>query len=226
MSNWYRWWCLPWAATDRETPPTPEQVTLRDGTQAWIRPIVPSDRELHAANYERLSDDSKFSRFLTTVPHLTEKQLDRLVDDVDGVDHIAYYLFVDDDSALPVAIGRIVRDPDHPDAADIAVTVHDGWQGRGIGTTMVRVLIERRPAGVTRLLTVVHWKNTASRKMLRSIGPTQEVPIGEGALEVRIDLTGLDDPAAPAPEDPTLTPVAAAWREALHTRDQVFDWLP
>lgn len=164
-----------------------DQVTLRDGTKAWLRPILPSDRQMHREGFARLSDDSKFQRFVSPIPRLSETMLDQLVDSVDGVDHIAYYLFVEEWPELPVGIGRIVRYPDDPEVADIAVTVQDDWQGRGIATALVAFLVERRPKGVVRLETVVADENPASLALLKRIGPAQITSM-QGVNEVRIEL--------------------------------------
>jgi len=53
--------------------------------------------------------------------------LDRLVDDVDGVDHVALELFglPEDGGEVPAGIARIVRYRDRLDTADVAVTVTD-----------------------------------------------------------------------------------------------------
>lgn len=220
------WWWLPGLVDGEDSRERAEPLTLPDGTLAWIRPILPTDRETHVACYEQVSDDSKYSRFLAPVPHLTEDLLKLLVDDVDGVDHVAYYLFVDgENQGLPVAVGRIVRVPDDPSAADIAVTVQDDWHGRGLATAMMRLLVERRPSGVTHLVTIVLANNRPSRRMLRRIGPTKELYLGDGAVEVRVEL------GEPAPERATppaeRTPLAwrlTPWRQ-LRTRHQIFGWL-
>lgn len=215
------WWWLPiWTEGSPADRPCLEEVTLRDGTRAWIRPLLHTDREAHRQAYLRLSADSKYSRFLTELPELSDELLQRLVDDVDGVDHIAYYLFLDT-SALPVAIGRIVRDPEHPDTADVAVTVQDAHQRRGIATALLAVLVARRPAGVTRLQTVVAADNAASLAMLRRLGPTQ-IDRAHGMADVRVDLTGqgahqLADLPSGHPQAP--------WRHALSTRDRICPWL-
>lgn len=69
-----------------------EQVVLRDGTAAVFWPLLPTDRDLLAAAYVDLSPTSRRRRFLAAVDKLTPAMLDRLVDDVDGVDHIALVL--------------------------------------------------------------------------------------------------------------------------------------
>jgi RimJ/RimL family protein N-acetyltransferase len=191
------WWWWPEREDESDELPAPEELRLRDGTAVWIRPILPSDRELHAANYDRLSEESKYHRFLTPIPHLSEEMLDRLVDDVDGVDHVAYYVFADSEdlstSVLPIAIGRIKRDPEHADAADVAVTVQDPWHGRGVATALLPILVARRPAGVTHILTLVASDNVASLAMLKRLGAATMQPDGAGAIQVRIELPERPD---------------------------------
>lgn len=226
-----------------------DQVILRDGTKAWLRPILPSDREMHREGYARLSADSKYNRFVSPIPQLSETLLDQLVDSVDGVDHIAYYMFVEELPDLPVGIGRIVRYPDDPELADIAVTVQDDWQGRGVATALVAFLVQRRPEGVVRLETVVADDNPASLALLKRIGPA-EITIRQGVHEVRIELdeeqlariaanAPVTDEAAEAGAlaeagtGPSSSPARRRRRrrhrlphEVLHLDKLLLDWLP
>jgi hypothetical protein len=48
------------------TPSRRKTITLRDGARATLRPIAPEDTPLLAASFERLSEDSRYRRFLTT----------------------------------------------------------------------------------------------------------------------------------------------------------------
>lgn len=216
---WLFWW---WPGGETPWLPQPERVTLRDGSTAYLRPILPSDRDLHQEFFDSLSDKTRYNRFLTLVPALTEDLLTRLVDNVDGVDHVAYYVFLDgQETALPTAIARIVRDPDAPDTADVAVTVSDRCQGRGIASAVLRVLVERRPAGVERIVTLVAADNRASLAMLRRLGPTVVAPAEDGVMEVRVSLVGDAPPSlSQAPERHR-----APWHLALRTRDLICPWL-
>ncbi len=199
-----------------------DTVTLRDGTTAWIGPLKPSDRADLAREYETLSSDSKRLRFLAGVAHLTPSMLDLLVDDVDGVEHVALVLFVEvDGDPTPVAIGRIVRHRRDPDAADVAITVKDAWQGRGIASALLPQLIARRPPGVTHLLTEVAADNAASLAMLKRLGPTRVHRVG-GALDVEVDLVGAGPHSAPAAAGERLHPcLDTPGRERLKVRDRV-----
>ncbi|MEZ5161408.1 MAG: GNAT family N-acetyltransferase [Marmoricola sp.] len=123
-----------------------DTLTLKDGTPGWVWPLLPTHRESLVKAFEDLSPESRRLRFLTPVERLSDSMLHQLVDEVDGVDHIALVVFVETETeALPIAIGRIVRYPDIHDAADIAVTVRDDWQGRGVATALLSLLVARRP---------------------------------------------------------------------------------
>lgn len=154
--------------------------------------LLPEDREAIRKAYEGLSERSRIDRFFTAAPHLTGTHLRHLVDAVDGVDHVALVLFVTGDAeVVPAGIGRVVRYPGRPDVADVAVTVRDEWQGRGVATALLEELMRRRPRGVTRLETTVAADNRASLAMLRRLGRTTVTDAGGTRLDVRVDLPDL-----------------------------------
>lgn len=215
----------------------PEQVKLRDGTDAWVMALEHSDRERLIAGFDELSPESRRQRFLAPVNRLSDAMLEHLVDEVDGIDHVALVLFAEGppDVYDPVAIARIVRYSDLPDAADLAVTVKDDWHGRGVATALLPVVMRHRPAGVTRILTEVASDNPASLAMLRRLGPTTVSNTSPGVWDVEVDLTTPVDHPEPLPlsvvppetlpgrrlhsvlEDPR--------RLALRSRDLLCPWL-
>ena len=212
-----------------------EQVTLRDGTDAFVVPLERTDREALVAEYETLSPESQRRRFLAPIRHLSEAMLDHLVDDVDGVDHIALVLCAETSPDVydPVALARMVRYADATDAADLAVTVKDEWQGRGVATVLLEVLMGRRPAGVDRIVTEVLQDNPASLAMLRRLGPVSLEDEGNGVYGVVVELEPLAGVAQPARTASPGTPATARRAPLLHeprhrhelrTRDQVCPW--
>ena len=215
-------------STDSE-PIMGDTLTLKDGNPGWVWPLLPTHRESLVKAFEDLSPESRRLRFLTPVERLSDSMLHQLVDEVDGVDHIALVVFVETETeALPIAIGRIVRYPDIHDAADIAVTVRDDWQGRGVATALLSLLVARRPVDVTRIITEVAMDNPASLAMLRHLGPMRLHDTGMGIFDVEINL----EATAPSvmPEEPVtgerLHPVLGRpGREILRNRDLVCGWL-
>lgn len=222
-----------------------EQVRLRDGTDAFVLPLQRSDKATLAAEFETLAPESRRRRFLAPVMHLSDTMLEHLVDDVDGIDHVALVLCVETSPDVydPVALARMVRYADVPDAADLAVTVKDAWQGRGVATALLEVLMRGRPVGVDRIVTEVLNDNRASLLMLCRLGHATVEDLGSGVSEVVVDLAPLETSASlpwgvDSHPDTKLRVLAPAGvvekrtpplrdhgrRHALRTRDQVCPW--
>lgn len=166
------------------------EVKLRDGSRAIAWALLPEDREALREGYERLSPESQQHRFLSPVPHLTETMLHYLVDEVDGVNHVALVLFVidEDDNGVPAGVARMIRYPEDPRSADVAVTVVDEFQGRGVASALLEVLLAERPQGVDRIVTEVAGDNPASLAMLRRLGPTTVLHQGNSRCTVIVEL--------------------------------------
>jgi RimJ/RimL family protein N-acetyltransferase len=166
------------------------EVVLRDGTQAMIWPLLATDRATLVDGFARLSEGSRARRFLGPIPALSESMLNRLVEQVDGTNHIALVLtaYPRGDVEDVAGVGRIIRYPERPSEADVAVTVQDAWQGRGVGTALLRELVTLRPPGVVRIVTEVTNDNTASLNMLARIGPPRLAPTDDGTYVVSVTL--------------------------------------
>lgn len=167
------------------------EVRLRDGTRALTWSLLPEDRRALEETYRRLSERTRYHRFLASFPHLTGPLLERLVDEVDGVDHVALVLFVmDEHDGTLAGVARAIRYPGRPEVADVAVTVLDEWQGRGVASALLEQLMRERPRGVTALETTVAAGNPAALAMLRRLGPTTVTDADGSSLDVRVDLPG------------------------------------
>src|SRR5436190_4071687 len=125
-------------------------VRLRDGTQLLVRHVRPSDKEIIAKAWSVLSEESQRRRFLAPKPRLSSSDL-RYLTEVDGVDHVALIALRADNWNRLVAVGRFVRLPDDPETAEVAITVADPMQGRGVGRQIGLLLAdEARERGIKR----------------------------------------------------------------------------
>ncbi len=167
------------------------EVVLADGTPALIWPLLDTDAEALQHGYAELSPESRRFRFLTDLPELSDALLRVLVDAVDGVDHVAVVLtaYPVEGGARPVGVARLVRYRDEPEAADVAVTVLDAWQGRGVGPALLAAVLARRPRDVVRLRTTVAAENRASLRMLGRAG--RMTTRSEGGGELTVEVTDL-----------------------------------
>jgi GNAT superfamily N-acetyltransferase len=123
-----------------------------------LRPIAPEDKPLLAAIFERLSEESRYRRFFTTKNELSPADLDYLVD-VDHSDHGAI-IAIDPLSGKALGVARYIRSKGHAEVAEVAVTVADDWQGRGLGRALLdRLTYRARREGVRRFSALVQGDN-------------------------------------------------------------------
>lgn len=163
-------------------------VRLADGTAVALRPLGPGDGKMLAAGFDRLSDRSRYRRFLSPVPRLTSSMLDFLTS-VDGIDHRAWGALIDE-PAGPVGAGviRWVRSRTDPAVADMAVTVIDDYQGRGLGALLQDVaIVDAFACGIERFEGIVLDENIASRRMLARGGARLRSE-GGGVLAFTLEL--------------------------------------
>jgi RimJ/RimL family protein N-acetyltransferase len=145
------------------------RVTLRDGRVVTVRPLEPSDRDWLAAAVKRLSPETRYLRFASPKPHLTNRELDFLVD-IDHHRHEAI-LATDPTTGRGIAVVRYVETPGDPGIVEIAATVADDWQGHGLGPALLAQLAQRaREEGHSALRATALATNRRSIAMLIRAG--------------------------------------------------------
>jgi GNAT superfamily N-acetyltransferase len=184
-----------------ELPSTDELVvfgaplTLRDGSHVRIRQLRKADRSLLLRGFERLSDESRYRRFLAPMPELTDRMVLYLTD-IDHHDHEAL-VALDERTGEGVGVGRFVRDVNRPQAAELAVTVIDEWQGRGLGTLLLDAISARaRQEGIATFTALMLASNDDMRDLLERLGPTRIADQDAGTVELEVAIPPVG--AAPA----------------------------
>src|ERR1700748_1942166 len=150
-------------------------VVLRDGSAVLIRQVRGTDAPLLADGFARLSAASRQMRFLGVKKHLSAAEL-RYFTDVDHHDHEALGA-LDWAGGHGVGIARYIRDAGDPQAAEIAVTIVDDLQGRGLGTELLARLSGRaRHAGISRFTALADPGLVAPRHRARAPSAPQGWP--------------------------------------------------
>ncbi len=133
---------------------------LDDGGEVLIRPLVYGDRFELAAGFTELSLRSRQLRFFQAPEALGPDELEYLTN-IDYQNHFAFAaLLLGGPAPKGIAVGRYLRDPTDPAIAEVAVTVMDDHQRRGVGTLLTRALGEvAAERGIRTFVSYVQWGN-------------------------------------------------------------------
>jgi GNAT superfamily N-acetyltransferase len=174
------------AAEGREVDPF--GVELRDGSWALLRPIRPTDKARLRRGLDWLSPRSRELAFHLPVNDLTDEQL-RYVTEIDHAHHVAWVALDPDDLDAPgMGIGRYVRLRRDPQVAEAAITVVDRYQGRGLGTLLLALLVRSaRHHGIEVFRNYVLADNATMLGMFEELGATSE-RIDRRVLQVDFEL--------------------------------------
>ena len=175
-----------------ETHPAPhgEPVRLSDGSRILVRPIEREDRHELELGFRHLGALSRYERFRGPVDRLTPSQLAYFTQ----VDHDAHEAFVatDAETGEGVGVARYVRDRDDPRQAELACTVIDAWQERGVGSILVeRLAAQARASGIERFRARLLVGNRRARRLLAHVADEIDESRYGGVVEITAQLRPL-----------------------------------
>jgi AcrR family transcriptional regulator/GNAT superfamily N-acetyltransferase len=177
---------------------------LNDGGTIWIRLARPEDSEAVAAMHERCSEQTLYRRYLTAVGEWRDVTLRRLTGGHRGATLVA----MSEDGTI-VGLGHVFPEsPLDSHTAEIAVIVEDAYQRCGIGTRLVRHMLEL--AERLGFVEVVGTLLAQNKEMLRVLDATRldwSRQVQGGVLTLRAPLpsagVGERSPAARTAASPT-----------------------
>ena len=166
-------------------------IRLEDGSEALLSPLTAEDSDLVEEGLDHLSVESRYTRFGRGLSHLSQSELEYLTN-VDQRNHVAWGAVVNGEVA---GVGRYIRIPEIG-CAEIAVTVIDEFQQRGLGTLLFEALAAiARADGVEAFCFVVVPDNRPVRRVLERLDVqlTGSESLLEGKLAVADLPTGVHD---------------------------------
>ena len=158
--------------------PYPQQFvgtwTMRDGRNVIIRPIRPEDEPLLVDFHETLSEQSVYLRYASVMKLSQRVAHDRLAR-ICFIDYDREMAFVAEmnepgDRRRIVAVGRLTRLPGTNDA-EFAMVIQDSEQRQGLGTEMLRRLIDAaREEKIERITADILLQNQAMQRVCEKMG--------------------------------------------------------
>jgi RimJ/RimL family protein N-acetyltransferase len=176
----------------------PIEATLRDGRRVRIRAIRPDDRDEVVQAFDRLSSESRYTRFMAPVLQLPAQVLERTLH-LQDAHELGLVAEIDAPDGIDIVAGARYYVLPGGESCEFAVTVADSWQGAGLASRLMRALIQGAGVrGLKRMEGFVLAENDRMLALARRLGFTvQTDPHDATVMIVRLDLT------APAPTDRT-----------------------
>ena len=160
--------------SDRD-PAVSAQWTMRDGTQVLIRSIRPEDEPLMVAFHEGLSGRSVYMRYFESLSfkaRTAHQRLSRIcfADPQQEIVLVAVHTDSNNGVQSILAVGRLSKFSDGK-TAEIAALVSDDYQGRGLGTELLKRLVESAPShGIHRITAEMLRDNTLMQSIAKKLG--------------------------------------------------------
>jgi GNAT superfamily N-acetyltransferase len=162
---------------------TSKVMRLPDGTNVVVRQICAADADRLRRLFDRLSPLTVYRRFFSPVTRPRQSMLRHLA----TVDHDRREAIVALDGDEIIGVARY--DATAEGNAEIAVTVEDAWQHRGLGTLLLRRLTKFAKAhGYDHFSASMLADNRPALSLLHQLAPEARVALDSGSYEARIDL--------------------------------------
>jgi acetyltransferase len=164
--------------------------TLQDGTSIAIGLAGPEDEQRLIKGFNKLSLQTKLYRFHCGKNKLSPNEKNYLLN-IDNYNHLAIgAVDVDKDQDVGVGMVRYIRDRFEPWKAEVALTVIDEYQNKGIGTYLYNELIKYACKNkISLLINYVMKENIVVLNVLKQFGSKIKVDCGDHYL-VEIALPG------------------------------------
>lgn len=153
----------------------PEQWTMREGTRVFIRPIRPEDEPLMIAFHEGLSERSVYMRYFESLSFKTRTAHERLsricfADPQQETVLVAVHTDPNNGTRRVLAVARLSKYSDGK-TAEIAALVSDEYQGRGLGTELLKRLVQSATGqGIHRITAEMLRDNTLMQSIAKRLG--------------------------------------------------------
>lgn len=178
---------------DGSAPLRSDTLTLKSGETALLRPARPGDEPKIRRAFGLLGAETRYRRFLGYKTQVADADLARIT----GVDFVrdAAYLVTVGEGADEIVVGGAsyfaLDDADPPLAAEVAFTIEEDFQGKGLATALMRRLAEAgRCNRVGQFVAEVLPSNHAMLSVFKNSGLPMKIGHEDGLAHVVLELAG------------------------------------
>jgi len=164
---------------------------LTEGTVVLLRPIRPEDEPAEHEMLSSLSEDTLRARFFSVIRDISHEGL-ILFCNIDYDRHMAIIAELrENGKKIMIGVARLIMDQDLT-SGEVAVLVHDRFQGKGLGYKLVEVLIEiARERGLEDVRADVLTENGKMLSIFRHLGfSTRRVSGGTSKVLLKLKEQG------------------------------------
>ncbi|HEX5651052.1 MAG TPA: GNAT family N-acetyltransferase [Steroidobacteraceae bacterium] len=163
-------------------------IELPNGERGTVRPIRHEDARIEQEFVHRLSEDSRFLRFMFGLHDLTPAMLSRFTQiDYDREMALIVVRHGADGAEQQIGVARYITLPDE-ETCEFAIVVSDEWQGKGIARQLFKHLIEVARQRRLQIMTGITLReNSRMIDLSRSLGFATKADVDEPEL-VRMTL--------------------------------------
>ena len=166
-----------------------QKSDLSDGTRITMRPIRPEDAIMERDFVNGLSQQSRYFRFMYSLPEITPELLSRFTQ-IDYDREMALIAVTQDEGEdVQVGVARYYSLPD-PGSCEFAIVIADAWQNRGVARRLMRALVEAaRSRRYTKMMGTVLAENRRMLDFVKTLGFRVEISSDDPQLmEVVLEL--------------------------------------
>jgi len=165
-----------------------EVVTLKNNTQATLRPIKPEDEQAHKAFDESLNKEDRYKRFFGELPQFNHDQLAKMTQ-IDYDREMAFIVCQRfEGRTRTLGVSRVIMDPDNLHA-EFAIVVRSDCQGLGLGHILMSAAINHcKRQGLESVEGITLPENTGMIELARKLGFKISRDFEEGSINMVLKL--------------------------------------
>jgi acetyltransferase len=165
-----------------------KQVTLKNNTQAILRPIKPEDEQAHKDFDASLNKEDRYKRFFGELPQFNHDQLAKMTQ----IDYDREMAFIvtqkNQGETRTLGVSRVIMDPDNLHA-EFAIVVRSDCQGLGLGRILMEAAINHcKRQGVEIIEGITLPENTGMIELARKLGFKISRDFEEGSINMALSL--------------------------------------